>query len=497
MRQMLGLVQFSWLARVVALLLATNGVVPAGRSLAQVQPSVTPVLPPFDTLVPPPETPAPTATPSPGVETPETPSAQTPTSAPTVQEEALPRPTRSPQTNPNEFPINPLEIQEADPLIPTRDRPLSPLERRDLIAALDALNLKATALHKAGGKEQAYAIWFRELRLRRFLGLVPELQALGRVGSVVWGDSRISEVRWITERLDAVLTQAQALPSQKPTTPDAVFTHGKLPVSLPGTAVTQENRIAVLEALGTAYQQIRFPQRAVTAYELILADASERKDAEKVEQTQITLAQLYLGWFKYPEATAIYQALLATAQSRGDVRSQIRYLTTLAYIHEQAKQPDQAIPYQIQLVELYQKLQQAEPLPRLYIRMGDNYQLANRADLAEQSYQTAYKLAQPQLQFGNASEALQKLGALYRANDRLDAALRVYVFLLDVEQLAYNAYGTMNAYDQLGQIYLLKEENAQALSAFQRGLQVARQLSYREDYFLTQIQKLGQPQPRQ
>ncbi len=493
MQKVLGFVQLNWFAKVVVLLLATNGGILAERSLAQVQPSIIPVLPPFDTPVPAPETPRPTATPSPEVETLEAPSTKPATPSPAVQEDALPRPARAPQTNPDEFPINPLEIQEADPLIPTRDRPLSPLERRDLIAALDALNLQATALHKAGEREQAYDIWFRELRLRRFLGLVPELQALGRVGSIVWGDSRVSEVRWIAERLDTVLTQAQTLPLRKPTTPDAVLANGKPPVSLPGTTVTQENRIAVLEALGAAYQQIRFPQRAVAAYELILADASERGDAEKIEQTQITLAQLYLGWFKYPEATAIYQALLATAQNREDVRSQIRYLTTLAYIHEQAKQPDQAIPYQVQLVELYQKLKQAEPLPLLYIRLGDNYQLANRFDLAEQSYQTAYKLAQPQLQFGNASEALQKLGALYRANDRLDAALRVYTFLLDVEQLAYNAYGTMNAYDQLGQIYLLKQENPQALAAFQRGLQVARQLSYREDYFLTQIQKLGQP----
>jgi tetratricopeptide (TPR) repeat protein len=256
--------------------------------------------------------------------------------------------------------------------------------------------------------------------------------------------------------------------------------------------ISAANRIPVLEALGAAYQKVRYPQRAATAYEAVLIDARQRNDVQKVEQTSITLGQLYLSWFNYLKATEIYRELLTTAQTRGNVPNEMSHLATLTYIHEQAKQPDQAIPYQLQLLALYQKLQQTEPLPRLRIQLGDNYLQADRPDLAEQNYQLAYKLAQPLLQFGNASEALQKLGALYRTNERLDAALRVYTFLVALEQQAYNAYGTMDAYDQLGQIHRLRKENAQALAAFQRGLQIAQQLKYREDYFLGQLQQIGQ-----
>ncbi|MGA7936550.1 MAG: hypothetical protein WCA35_23550, partial [Kovacikia sp.] len=84
---------------------------------------------------------------------------------------------------------------------------------------------------------------------------------------------------------------------------------------------------------------------------------------------------------------------------------------------------------------------------------------------------------------------------LYLANNRLDAALRVYNFLIGVEQQAYNVYGMMDAYDRIGQIYLSRKAYPQALTAFQRGLVLARQLKYKEDYFTTQIQQISkQPQ---
>lgn len=414
--------------------------------------------------------------------------------------EQLELPKKPTPSNPEEFPPNPLESKAPDPLLPNLEQPLSPLERMQLIATLDALNLQAAALHQAGKKPEAYEIWFRELRLRRRLGLVPEIEALGRVGNIVWSDTSIDEVRWITERLDTILMQAQAIaattpqpaaakPTETEPAPDNSNRQPRDPAKL---AISPATRISVLEALGTAYQQVRYPQRAAAAYEAVLADARQRQDGQKIEQTSITLGQLYLSWFNYPKAAETYRELLTTAQTSGNISNQISHLASLAYIHEQAKQPDQAVVYQLQQVELYQKLQQAEPLPRLRIQLGDNYLQADRPDLAEQNYQVAYKLAQPLLQFGNASEALQKLGALYRANDRLDAALRVYTFLLALEQQAYNAYGTMDAYDQLGQIYRLRKENAQALTAFQQGLQIARQLKYREDYFLGQVQQVGQ-----
>ncbi|MBD2020801.1 hypothetical protein H6F43_11470 [Leptolyngbya sp. FACHB-36] len=372
----------------------------------------------------------------------------------------------------DEFPPNPLELKTPDPLLPNTgtNRPLSETERKQLSGALDALNAQAAQQLQSGDRVKAFETWNRELRLRRSLGLLPEVQALGRVGETAWNENDTPQVRWITKRLDAIQAQMQT----------------------PTGSTNATNQIDVLDALAFAYQRVRLPAAASRVYQQVLTDARQRKDAQKTEATLTTLGQLYLDWFDYPNAAATYEELLSGAKARGDRTNQALFLNQLAFLHEQAKQPQPALNYQQQLVDLYQQLNTPAPIPALKIKIADNYTRLSQSAQAEENYQSAYQLAQPLSQFGYASDALQKLGTLYRTNDRLDAALRVYDFLVVVEQQAYNLYGMMNAYDQIGQIQIARNAYPQALVAFQQGLVLARQLKYREDYFTSQIQQVTQ-----
>ena len=443
--------------------------------------------------------------------------AQTP--PPVLEAQPEPKPEVKPAQKPNadEFPPNPLEITAPDPLLPkaANQRPLSELERKQLIVTLDGLNSQAAEKLKQHDRVGAFAIWYRELRLQRSLGVLEEVAALGRVGEIAWKENLTPDVRWITKRLDAILAQHQLPATASNTTPNTsgsaipvdsgTFSNSTLSNGAPGNGTFSNSTLsngvsgsdrashtAVLEALGLAYQQVRQPQTAVGIYQQILADAKQRRDEQKVDATLITLGKLQVNWFDYPHAASTYQELANRAKARGDRPNELIYLTQLAYIHEQAKQPEQAIAAQQKLVALYEKVPDPKPIPALKIKIADNYQLLARPDQAEQNYQSAYQLAQPTLQLAYASEALQKLGALYRANDRLDAALKVFDYLVSLEQQSYNLYGMMNAYDQIGQIQLARKQNQQALVAFKQGLGLAKQLKYRQDYFTAQIQKIGQ-----
>ena len=391
-----------------------------------------------------------------------------------------PQPTSSPQPSPppakpkpqlNEFPPNPLELKTPDPLLPqgAPPRTLTEAEIQQLGPQLDRLNLEAAAQLKSGERSKAFDTWNRELRLRRLTGLLPEVQALGRVGDVAWRQNQSPQVRVITQRLDAILTLVQS----------------------PTFAARPEaaNRIALTDAIGLAYEQVRVPSSAASAYEQSLAEARQRQDGVKATATLNTLGQLYLGWFNYPKAAETYRELVTIAQGQGDRTNEAFYLSQLAYTHEQAKQPQQATPYQEKLLTIYQQTNTPNAIAPLQIRLADNYQLADQPAAAEKNYQAAYQLAQVQTQYGYAAEALRKLGRLYKANDRLDAALRVYDYLVGVEQQAYNTYGMMTAYDAIGQIYLSRKAYPQAVSAFQQALALAKQLRYREDYFTAEIQK--------
>ncbi len=49
----------------------------------------------------------------------------------------------------------------------------------------------------------------------------------------------------------------------------------------------------------------------------------------------------------------------------------------------------------------------------------------------------------------------------------------------------------MQAYDQIGKLYLEKKEYGKVLTAFQRGLAIAQQVKYQETYFSQRIETLS------
>ena len=373
---------------------------------------------------------------------------------------------------PTQFPANPLELTQPDPLLPGGlKRSLSESERQTLRTALDQLNVDAIAKLRSNDVLGAFEIWNRELRLRRALGFLEEVQALGRVGNVAWVQNQTNELRFITNRLSAIQTQVQR--------------------PLNENDVTLPNRAQVLPALGVAFQQVRSPGLALKVYQQMLTEARSRKDAVAEVNLLNTIGQLHLSWFDYPNAIVTYTELLNLARSRNDAQNVALNLVQLAYTHEQAKQPAQAISYQQQLIEIYQRdPQQAKQLPVLKIKLGDNFVASQQLDAAEKAYQEAFQLAQPLFQLAYASDALRKLGNLYRSNRRFDAALQVYEYLAGVQQQAYDTYGVMNAYDQIGQIQIQRNAPAEAVKAFQQGLEVAKQINYRVDYFTQQLQKI-------
>ena len=380
---------------------------------------------------------------------------------------------------PQEF-YNPLEITTPDPLLPQLTRPLSASEKLKLRAALDKLNQQATTSFAAGDLEQAFAIWSRELRLRRSLGIVEEIPALGRVGEIAWRENRRLELNAITRRLQEIGQQVRVLPPDKTKKQDREQPQVLTPPSLD-----------VLNALGIAFQQVREPRSAIAIYERILAIQRQQQDAVAVETTLRTIAELHLSWFNYAPAAAAYEQLLQNATERGDRLEEINYLQQLNYIYEQARQYQQALAIKQRLGEIYQQQQQNDLLPALQLDIGRNYEALGQLKQAFSSYQQAYTAAWKLQQYAQASDALRQMVQLYRSQQQTEAALQTSQILLESDRLAANFYGMMNTYDQIGQINLTRGNYERALTAFQQGLKLAQQLKYQEDYFTQQIQKIN------
>lgn len=385
----------------------------------------------------------------------------------------------------DDFSPNPLFSKEPDPLLPSPPRDgevLGQSQQQILEPELVKLNAEATGLLAAGNIPGAFELWNRELRIRRYFGLAPEIAALNRIGLIAWNNSQRLYIKFITERLDQIV---QKLNTEK------------------------INDLKLWESLGLTFKNIRAKNQSLMVYESLLATANQSDDILAEEQYLNEIAQIYMMWLDYPNAAETYEKLLELQQEiraiKGDnlppqpqpataenpnptpPASQVRSLQQLAFIYEQIGEYLKAIAVKERLVGYYATQQNLLAIPEIKLGIGGNYEKLGQFEQAGATYQEAYSIATSIQQFDNASEALGRLGKLYRSQNQIKTALDIYQAQVLVNQQGYNYYGMMNAYDQIGDIYLSQKAYQSAIAAFQQGLALAQQLKYREDYFIKKI----------
>ncbi|WP_333376753.1 tetratricopeptide repeat protein [Microcoleus sp. N9_B4] len=397
----------------------------------------------------------------------------------------------SAQTNPpglDQFSPNPLEITTPDPLAPANES-LSSTQRDELTAALEELNLEAAAKLQAGDGAGAFEIWFRELRLRRYLGPAAEIAALSRVGSFAWSNGKNLELQLITKRLQAIQKEVK---SQVPLNTE------------------------LLPAFAAAFQQVRAKGPTVEVYQEILENARQNQDILAEGQILKAIGLIHINWLSYDKAAPVYEELATLIQENRDLfaansavqnsavvagngappqpvtpPTEVDTLRQLAYVYQQSKQPLKAIAAREKLASVYVNLQNPSAIPPLKIAIASDYQTIGQINLAAQYYQEAYNLAVPIQQYAQASEALDKLALLYRSQKQWEPTLRIYQMQLLLEERAYNFYGLMNTYDNIGQVYQEMKAYDKALESYQKGLDVAKRLGHRQEYFAKKIQKVN------
>jgi tetratricopeptide (TPR) repeat protein len=348
---------------------------------------------------------------------------------------------------PDRFEPNPLTLPVALPTAPSPE-----LQRQ-----IAGLNEQAIAALQAGNPKAAFVLWNQQLRLSRVFGPIAEVKALASVGQVAWDRSDTQQVRYISQRLQQIQIQG-------------------------------DGSEALLTELAAAYQVIRAPELALPIYAEALKQAQQPPNPLRLFQLYNRIAQTHLDWFSYAKAAKVYGELLTVAKAQDDRPNQMAYAYQLAYVHEQAKQPAGAIAAWETLMPLYAATPEPVLLARLQTQLANQYRLNQQLELAEKTYQAAYRTAEIQQQPGFGGDALRQLGSLYRQQNRPDAAIQVYDFLTTFEtESGLNRYNTMDAYDRLGQVWLEKQDKPKAIAAFQQGLQLAQGLNYRVDYFTDRV----------
>lgn len=394
-----------------------------------------------------------------------------------------------------EFLSDPLTTQPRDPLLPviTGNRPLRPLELRALRDNLDLLHQLAQEQLAAGQIDEAFASLLREIRLRRVLGPVAEFNTLTPVAELAWEQQRSSEVQLLTLRMREIwaAVQAELASAEETNAENKAAEEADTEASL--LEASAEPDIVVLSAIAQTFIDLRDTDNAVAVYRQIIDSlVAEGSDPTAVQRG---LAAYHLDWFQFADAADIYLVLLESARGQGNQTLEVEYLEQLVYSYQQANSLENAARAQTDLVGLYQAMGEEQLLPELLLAIAQNYRALNWTNDAIAYYRSAYSAAQRFEQFSISAQVLQDLGGVYRAIALTDEALVAYNLLVPVERQAYNDYGIMNAYDDIGQLEQSKGNSAEALQAFEQALAIANRLGLDEAYFINQIESITQPEP--
>ena len=365
-------------------------------------------------------------------------------------------------------PFNPLEAIKSDPVIPSGSgqRDLTSFEKYRIEKTIAELNQAATAELAQGNADQAFKLWYRQLRLTRTLDTIAEIKALGKIGEIAWEENRGADVRNIAQRL---ITIQEEITAKKPLSPN------------------------LLNEFAIAYQQVRYLDRVIAIYQQILTNSRKTNSSIAEQKNLETLGKLYLARFDYQQAAKIYQQLLTFDGQKTESRNKKQfYLDTLIDIYDRTDQTKKAIATRKHLIKQYSATQQTNKIPAIKNAIARDYETLNQTDKAIKAYHQVVTMASQTQQLAIASDALTRLAELYQQTERTDDAIATYANLIKVQQQTYNYYGLVNTYDTLGKIYLNLNQRTQAKLYFQAGLELAKPLDYKVKYFNNQINHTGQ-----
>ena len=388
-----------------------------------------------------------------------------------------------------EFLSDPLTTEPRDSLLPviTVDRPPSPLELRALRENLDQLNGLAQERLSEGKVEAALELFLREIRLRRVLGLVAEFNAIAPVAELAWEQQRVQAVQLLTLRMREIWTAVQADLGSLEEVSEADEAIVENTPSL--LAASEQSDLVVLRAIAQVFLELRDTESTIAVYRQMI-DLTVAAGADPAA-LQRELADYHLTWFQFAEGANVYLTLLTSAREQGNQAAEIAYLERLVYSYQQANSLENAARARTNLVGLYQATGEEEKLPELLLAIAQNYRALNWTDDAISYYRSAYSTAQRFEQFSVSAQVLKDLGEVYRAIALIDEALVAYNLLVPVEQQAYNDYGIMNAYDNIGQLERQRGNAFEALQAFEKALVIANRLNLDEAYFIEQIESVA------
>lgn len=248
----------------------------------------------------------------------------------------------------------------------------------------------------------------------------------------------------------------------------------------------QEEKAAILQAIGVAYRLTDKPQEALQNYEQSMAIKRQIGDKRgiAVSLNESAQAQMMLG--QPAAALASYNQALQIRREIGDKRGVADTLNDLANFYQDSAKPDDALKLYKEALQTNRDLGDESSQAMILNNIGTSYLAKGQYEDARTYYQQALQLREKLKVPDDIAETVRNLAATDAKLGQYDDALAQYLKALDLRRSTGDKAGAaVTSYD-MGALFAYQGRFGAALNARQEALSAYRALKDRS-YWMGEI----------
>ncbi len=241
----------------------------------------------------------------------------------------------------------------------------------------------------------------------------------------------------------------------------------------------QEEKGAILQALGIAYQRLNKPEDALRNYQQALEIRRKIGDQRGIATSLLQMGQIQDAMGNSKAALASWTEAVEVDRKIGDKNGLIQNLMTLGFFYLDHDQNDEVLKFTNEALQIARDTGDEIAQATLLVNRGGAHFNKGEYQDALTYYQQSYEISN---RLKAQDEAAQALHDLAQTNEKLgqyDTALSQYVKALDIYRASGDKSGIALESGDIGTLFAVQGQFGAALKAQQEAVNTYRQLNDR------------------
>jgi eukaryotic-like serine/threonine-protein kinase len=238
----------------------------------------------------------------------------------------------------------------------------------------------------------------------------------------------------------------------------------------------EEQKGAILQSMGLAYQDLNKPEDALRNFQQALEIRRKVGDQRGIAMSSLQVGEIEETLGNPKAALASYQEAVQVDRKIGDKNGLIQSLTTLGLFYLNQLKYDEALQYTNEALQIARDIRDENAQATLLLNIGIAHYSKGEYQDALTYFQQAYEISNRLKSQETLALALHNLGLTNVGLGQYDTATSQYMKALDACRAAGNQSLLATVYSDMGSLFAIQGRYDAALKAEQEAVNTYRQL---------------------